>query len=129
MRNKKALLISTFLLVVCVVGILNVFAHSEGIANDFLKNKAEERAKIIDEKYGEDAYGGTADLKQKLETANREHDRYDEGYDKGYNEGYKARIEEASAERKKETKILMISLLVIVIFTLLIKFLNKNRKE
>lgn len=125
MRNKKVLLIGTLLIIVCVVGILNVFAHSEGIASDFLMNKAEERAKEIDKQYGEDAYGGTADLKQKLETANREHDRYIEGYE----DGYKARIEETSAERKKEAEILMLSLLAIVIFALLIKFLNRNRQE
>lgn len=41
------------------------------MASNFLKRKAEERAKIIDEQYGEGTYGSTANLKQKLETAKK----------------------------------------------------------
>ena len=41
------------------------------MAGDFLKRKAEEQAKIIDEKYGEGKYGGTAYLKSKIEEAQK----------------------------------------------------------
>ena len=42
------------------------------MASNFLKRKAEEQAKKIDEKYGDGSYGGTSDLKQKIAIAKRE---------------------------------------------------------
>ena len=41
------------------------------MAGDFLKRKAEEQAKIIDEKYGEGKYGSTSYLKSKIEEAKK----------------------------------------------------------
>lgn len=43
-----------------VDAITNTEEKENVIASDFLKNKAAERATIIDEKYGEGTYGGTA---------------------------------------------------------------------
>lgn len=42
------------------------------MASEFLKRKAEERAKIIDQKYGKGAYGSTADLNKKRAEAKKE---------------------------------------------------------
>ena len=41
------------------------------MASEFLKRKAEERAKVIDQKYGKGAYGSTADLNKKRAEAKK----------------------------------------------------------
>ena len=45
------------------------------MASEFLKRKAEERAKIIDQKYGKGTYGSTADLNKKREEAKKEKEK------------------------------------------------------
>ena len=42
------------------------------MASEFLKRKAEERAKVIDQKYGKGTYGSTADLNKKRAEAKKE---------------------------------------------------------
>ena len=54
---------------------------------------------------------------------------YDEGYDKAYDVGYKAKSEEIASERQKETTLFLISLGVIVVIVLLVKFIKRRRKE
>lgn len=56
---------------------------------------------------------------------------YDEGYkegkEKGYEEGYKARIKEASAERKKEYRALLILIIAIILIVQFVKLIKRYR--
>lgn len=170
MKRKKFLLIVTLLLVICTTTVISPSARASMEAvyraagreeeyEAYIKRKAEERAKVIDEKWGEGAYGGTADLNQSREHATKMkedpsyeegyekgkdigheygfsigrsegyHSGYQDGYDTGYEDGYRDRVEEDTAERKKEFKLLMYIAIGIIIIVLFLKSRKENQQE
>lgn len=91
--------------------LIREFENDEGIASDFLKNKAYERTKIVDEKL----------------------DTYNKGYSEGYKAGYSARDTEVIAERqaKKETliNVIIYSAIGLFVILLIVKCFEKDKKQ
>ena len=156
MKNKKALLTSTLILIICVTCIFTVFAHkgrTDGAGGHRDNNNQSglgsyhyhcggypahlhNNGVCPYTSYSSSGYTGSSDdyddgydegyNKGFIDGHNK---GYDDGYDEGYDKGYEARIEDAAAERKKEYSFLLVSTFVIVAIVLLVRFIKRRSKE
>ena len=97
MKNKKRLLIGITLLAICLVGMLNVFAHSGRTDANGGHRDNNNKSGLGGYHYHCGGYpahshaGGVCPYKTKVSSSissSSTSNKYDEGYDDGYDEGY-----------------------------------------
>lgn len=136
MRNKKVLLTSTLLLIVCLVCIFNVFAHS---------GRTDSNGGHWDRSTGTYHYHSGENAGKSTSTSSDKKDRYTLGYTLGYNAGYKVGYEAgydighidgyeegSDAQTKNLTDVILFYIFVIaiiIIIVALVKFIKRRRNE
>ena len=146
MKNKKTLLTCTLLLFICLACIFNVFAHSGRTDGSGGHRDNQNKSGLGYYHYhcggypahlhtnGVCPYTSSSSSSSNSTSSTSKYDEgyedgYEKGYDEGHNEGYKERSKEVTAERKKEINMLLISVLVIGVIVLIVKFIKKRRRE